>query len=1013
MPIRIFFCYAHEDENLLMQLKNHLTSLHRQGLIEFWCDRDINAGAEWEQEITKQLNTAHLILLLISPDFMASDYCYGVELQQVLARYRRGEVQAIPIILRPTHWQGVLGEIQVLPTDAKPILSSSWRYPDEAFFNVVEGVRKRVEELTPLIQGDSAKFLGAIKSEYESFSLLATLEGHENDVSSLALSRDGHTLFTGSWDTTIKVWDLSTGNLFRTLEGKHGYVWAVAVNSSGQTLVSGHAHGFIQIWKPSTGELVRTIRGHKGSVYSLAISPDNLVLVSGSHDTTIKVWYLLTGRLHHTLKGHTDAVRCVSISADGQLLVSGGYDKTIKVWDLSTGQLLRTLEGHVDRINTVALSPNKQILISGSKDATIKVWDLRTGQVLQTLEGYGYGIMSLLVSYAGNVMISGGYDQTVKIWDLGTRQLLRILEGHTKAVFSVAMSANEQLIISGSNDRTIKVWGRDGMDQSTVVGISQRRLPALSFHPLTIKGYSDIPEMLLERIKRNISSGAGAVIVRANRKQVGEEYHLIPNKAKILRSGSRNWQELVSPSTVRSALVRQHLEGVYAAIFEDLAPIDFLLWRGFLGSDLNDAVRRRGITVHSGCIEEVIFDEDEYMHSVTNDPCTGLDHIAVSTLRSNTMKLTGQQYQQLTEAILDAFPTLARLAEMVQFRLEKNLYALALGDDLKEIVVKLIRTAEAEGWTNYLIVAARKSNPGNPALLACSQQFGLAPGSPFRPELERIIKTTNSFLDVDKWRTKLGQIEAQVCRIEILSNRGMIYGTGFLLAPDVIITNYHVMEAVIEGEQGRSTNRGISALPRDVVLRFDYKRQADGTTLNPGTIYHLATENWLVDKSPMSPIDRIPDPKSSSPEPDQLDYALLRVAGIPGNDAIGDNAEPGAPSRKWIEIPTQVPHIHPNTALFILQHPQGDPLQLALETDAIIGTNANNTRVSYRTNTLPGSSGSPCFNSNWELVALHHSGDPNFDSTHKPVYNEGIPFSAILDLLEQRGLKEILGEQKL
>ena len=134
----------------------------------------------------------------------------------------------------------------------------------------------------------------------------------------------------------------------------------------------------------------------------------------------------------------------------------------------------------------------------------------------------------------------------------------------------------------------------------------------------------------------------------------------------------------------------------------------------------------------------------------------------------------------------------------------------------------------------------------------------------------------------------------------------------------------------------------------------------------------------------------------SLPELEQLDYALLRVDGAPGNDPVGNKAEPAAPSRKWIEVPTQVPDIDPNTALFIIQHPRGDPLQLALETNAIVAVNANNTRVSYRTNTLLGSSGSPCFNSNWELVALHHSGDPNFDPAHKPVYNEGIPIITIV-----------------
>src|SRR5689334_21668531 len=159
----------------------------------------------------------------------------------------------------------------------------------------------------------------------------------------------------------------------------------------------------------------------------------------------------------------------------------------------------------------------------------------------------------------------------------------------------------------------------------------------------------------------------------------------------------------------------------------------------------------------------------------------------------------------------------------------------------------------------------------------------------------------------------------------------------------------------------------------------------------------------------MSPVDSLPEPKQGVPQPDHLDYALLRVDGAPGTEPIGGTAEPGALARKWIELPTQPYDFHPNTALFIVQHPQGDPLQLALDTDALIGVNANRTRVRYRTNTLPGSSGSPCFNSNWELVALHHGGDPD----HKPTYNQGIPIHTILKTLSGHGHKDAIGEQEI
>ena len=111
-----------------------------------------------------------------------------------------------------------------------------------------------------------------------------------------------------------------------------------------------------------------------------------------------------------------------------------------------------------------------------------------------------------------------------------------------------------------------------------------------------------------EEIRRNVTEGRGALIVKVNGNQAGEEFHLIPDKARILQAGSENWRELVSPNAVRSAIVRQHLEGVYAGVFEDLDAIDYLIWKGRLKSDLSDRTRRREITIHRGQVEEVIFD---------------------------------------------------------------------------------------------------------------------------------------------------------------------------------------------------------------------------------------------------------------------------------------------------------------------------------------------------------------------------------------------------------------------
>src|SRR5579884_1340922 len=147
MPVQIFFCYAREDEPLLKKLKSHLRPLQRQGLIDVWHDRDISAGTEWEHEISRHLDTADIILLLVSPDFMDSDYCYGVEMKQAMERHDKGEVRVIPVILRHVYWQGVLGRLQALPTDGKPVTDPFWHTLDIAFYSVIEGIQRVVDQL--------------------------------------------------------------------------------------------------------------------------------------------------------------------------------------------------------------------------------------------------------------------------------------------------------------------------------------------------------------------------------------------------------------------------------------------------------------------------------------------------------------------------------------------------------------------------------------------------------------------------------------------------------------------------------------------------------------------------------------------------------------------------------------------------------------------------------------------------------------------------------------------------
>lgn len=144
--IQIFFAYSRKDELLRNELAVHLTTLKRQGLIEDWHDRRIEPGQEWDRVIDEHLNCSQIILLLISADFIASDYCFSVEMKRALERHEEGDARVIPIILRPCDWITLpFGKLQALPKDGKPV--TTWINQDEAFTDIAHGIRLCVESM--------------------------------------------------------------------------------------------------------------------------------------------------------------------------------------------------------------------------------------------------------------------------------------------------------------------------------------------------------------------------------------------------------------------------------------------------------------------------------------------------------------------------------------------------------------------------------------------------------------------------------------------------------------------------------------------------------------------------------------------------------------------------------------------------------------------------------------------------------------------------------------------------
>jgi WD40 repeat protein/serine/threonine protein kinase len=206
------------------------------------------------------------------------------------------------------------------------------------------------------------------------------LTGHSASVHSLAFSSDGGLLATGSFDQTVRLWDLQIGRLLRTLPDHGNVVICQAFGPDGKQLASASRGGPVRLWDSSTGAEIGTLPRSGGDVHSVAFSPDGRHLVSACVDGVVRVWETDTRKEIQALRGHTARVWCVAFSPDGRSLASAGEDAVIRLWDPTTGQPTRILYGHTRTIECLVFSPDGGRLASASWDGTVKIWETSPAQ---------------------------------------------------------------------------------------------------------------------------------------------------------------------------------------------------------------------------------------------------------------------------------------------------------------------------------------------------------------------------------------------------------------------------------------------------------------------------------------------------------------------------------------------------------------------------------------------------------------------------------------------------------
>jgi WD40 repeat protein len=500
-------------------LEDHLAALRRANRIQTWHDLQLEAGTEWEPAILNKLDTADIILLLVSHNFIASEYCYGNELKRAIARHDEGTARVIPIILSSCDWNHPdvpFSKLNALPTPAKPI--KNWADPNDAFTIVAQRIRETVQSLTKeLEEKEVQKNLELEKVQSREQPFLQTpnedlsLDEHQVDqisleqiLSSLDLEDIGQGIVLDSSKEVIelplpqrekpKKQNRNTSTSRKILRDSEELEEAIdfvgkaytrrtrkPLSEAQRAIVQGawHKCSYEDIANncksnatrlESSGrrlwEILSESLGEKVNKSNFrVVIKDHLqrkrtpIIEDGDRKSTSGRASIQICEYVNTLSGHSGWVNSIVISSNRQI-ISGSQDKTVKIWNLDTAKYLRDFggflyKGHSNRVNSVAISSDSRVLASASEDGTVIVWNLENYRKIHQLRHQG-AVRCITISPDNQFLASGCSNRKVYIWNLVTGKSNPRSE--REAIKALVFSPDGQTLIGATEDKIVKTW---------------------------------------------------------------------------------------------------------------------------------------------------------------------------------------------------------------------------------------------------------------------------------------------------------------------------------------------------------------------------------------------------------------------------------------------------------------------------------------------------------------------------------------------------------------------------
>ena len=436
----VFLSHSSKDKTVVRAVAERLRS---DGLRVWLDDWEIGPGDSIPAKIEDGLEHSRVLVLCMSVNAFGSEWA---QLEAGTFRFRdplNKERRFIPLRLDDVPIKGSLAQF----------LYINWQPEDreQEYAKLLEACRPPAE---PSATEEKAARSQAAERVIE-LDYKATIRAY-------AFSPDGKRALTGARDRTVQLWDVETGRCLRVLQGHTDEVWSVAWSTDQRLTLSGAMDRTVRLWDVETGRCLRVLEGHTHTPMSLAWNADQRRALSGANDNTLRLWDMETGRCLRVFEGHARHVFAVAWSGDQRRALSGSYDNTVRLWDVEMGRCLRVFEGHMAQVRGVAWSRDQRRALSGSYDNTVRLWDVEMGRCLRVLEGHTGLVMSVAWSADDRYALSGSSDNTVRLWDVEMGRCLRVLEDHASVVVSVAWSGDQRRAFSGDENGGIRVWNLAG-----------------------------------------------------------------------------------------------------------------------------------------------------------------------------------------------------------------------------------------------------------------------------------------------------------------------------------------------------------------------------------------------------------------------------------------------------------------------------------------------------------------------------------------------------------------------